>query len=71
MSVNTLETLAHGHGILNAIGRTPLVEVKNMYGESHFRVFVKLEGLNPGGSMKDRPAKGIIEHGLRPVMPSC
>ena len=65
MSVNTLETLTYGHGILNAIGHTPLVELKNMYGDSHFRVFVKLEGHNPGGSMKDRPAKGIIEHGLR------
>ena len=65
MSFNMLETLRHGHGILSAIGHTPLVELNNMYGDSHFRMFVKLEGLNPGGSMKDRPAKGIIEHGLR------
>lgn len=65
MSVNMLETLRRGHGILSAIGHTPLVELKNMYWEKHFRMFVKLEGLNPGGSMKDRPAKSIIEHGLR------
>jgi len=65
MSINMLETLSHGHGILGVIGHTPLVELKNMFGDSDFRMFVKLEGLNPGGSMKDRPAKSIIEHGLR------
>src|SRR5215204_5735331 len=65
MSVNTLETLSYGQGILSAIGDTPLVELKNMYADSDFRMFVKLEGHNPGGSMKDRAAKGIIEQGLR------
>ena len=65
MSVNMLDTMRNRHGILSAIGHTPLIELKHMYGESHFRMFVKLEGLNPGGSMKDRPARSIIEHGLR------
>lgn len=65
MSVNMLDTMRNGHSILSAIGHTPLVELKNIFGESHFRMFVKLEGLNPGGSMKDRPARSIIEHGLR------
>lgn len=65
MSIDMLETLRHGNGILGAIGHTPLVELKNMYGDSHFRMFVKLEGHNPGGSMKDRPAKSIIDHALR------
>jgi cysteine synthase A len=51
-------------GILAAIGHTPLVELKRIFTDSHFRLFAKLEGLNPGGSTKDRPAKRIIEHGI-------
>ena len=54
----------NGHGVLTAIGNTPLVELKNLFGDSHFRLFVKLEGGNPGGSTKDRPAKSIIDHGI-------
>lgn len=52
-------------GILAAVGHTPLVELKRVLGDSHFRLFAKLEGLNPGGSTKDRPAKSIIEHGIK------
>jgi N-(2-amino-2-carboxyethyl)-L-glutamate synthase len=53
-----------GAGILSAIGNTPLVELKKIYSFSHFRLFAKMEGLNPGGSAKDRPAISILEHGL-------
>ena len=52
------------YGVLTAIGNTPLVELKNLFRDSPFRLFVKLEGGNPGGSTKDRPAKSIIEHGI-------
>src|ERR1051325_4600900 len=52
------------YGVLTAIGNTPLVELKNLLRDSPFRLFVKLEGGNPGGSTKDRPAKSIIEHGI-------
>lgn len=65
MSINMLDTMKNRQSILSAIGHTPLVELKNLFEESHFRMFVKLEGLNPGGSMKDRPARKIIEQGLR------
>ena len=51
-------------GILSAIGQTPLVRLTKVMGEMPFRLFAKLESLNPGGSMKDRPAVCILKHGL-------
>jgi cysteine synthase A len=44
--------------VLDAIGNTPLIRLKKM---SSGNVFVKAEFLNPGGSIKDRVAKYIIE----------
>jgi N-(2-amino-2-carboxyethyl)-L-glutamate synthase len=52
-------------GILSTIGNTPLIELVNIFSSLHFRLFAKLEALNPGGSMKDRPAFNIIKEGLR------
>jgi len=46
--------------ILSAIGNTPLVELKNLEHNSKVRIFAKLEGNNPGGSVKDRPALYMI-----------
>jgi 2,3-diaminopropionate biosynthesis protein SbnA len=54
----------NGYGVLTAIGNTPLVELRNIFRDIHFRLFVKIEGGNPGGSTKDRPAKSIIEQGI-------
>jgi cysteine synthase A len=51
-------------GILTAIGDTPLVELQRAIPGARFRLFAKLEGLNPGGSAKDRPARGILRHAL-------
>jgi cystathionine beta-synthase len=52
--------LAPPSGILDLIGRTPLVEVKRLdTGDS--RLFLKLESLNPGGSIKDRIALSMVE----------
>jgi S-sulfo-L-cysteine synthase (O-acetyl-L-serine-dependent) len=48
-------------GLLQAIGNTPLVELANLNGGSSVRIFGKLEGSNPGGSVKDRPAAFMIE----------
>ena len=42
--------------LLSAIGNTPLVELNNLNKNSKVRIFGKLEGCNPGGSIKDRPA---------------
>lgn len=52
-------------GVLSLIGNTPLLELERFYLEAPFRVFAKLEGFNPGGSIKDRPAVAILEDGLR------
>ena len=52
-------------GILGAIGGTPLVPLEKIFGASHFDCFAKLEGLNPGGSSKDRPSVAIIERALQ------
>ena len=48
--------------VLNLIGNTPLVEVENIEKELGLkaRVLVKLEYLNPAGSVKDRVAKGRL-----------
>jgi len=52
-------------GILGAIGGTPLVRLEKIFGSSHFNCFAKLEGLNPGGSAKDRPSVAIVERALQ------
>jgi len=46
------------NSVLDAIGNVPLIQLKKM---SSGNVFVKAEFLNPGGSIKDRVAKHIIE----------
>ncbi|MGA9996002.1 MAG: 2,3-diaminopropionate biosynthesis protein SbnA [Pyrinomonadaceae bacterium] len=50
--------------ILSIIGNTPLVRLNRVFDNLHFNLYAKLESLNPGGSMKDRPALNIIRHGL-------
>lgn len=47
------------------IGNTPLVELQNMNPNPKVKVFVKLEGQNPGGSVKDRAAYGMINGALK------
>ncbi len=49
------------NGALDLIGRTPILKVNNMIGEDCAEVYVKLEKYNPGGSIKDRAALGMIE----------
>jgi cysteine synthase B len=46
--------------LLQAIGNTPLVELVNLNPNPQARIFCKLEGCNPGGSVKDRPALYMI-----------
>ena len=47
--------------IFSAIGNTPLVELKNLAANPAVKIFGKLEGSNPGGSIKDRPAYYMIK----------
>jgi cysteine synthase A len=51
--------------IASCVGNTPVVSLSRLFGDGPVRVDAKLELLNPGGSVKDRPAKFIIEQGLR------
>jgi S-sulfo-L-cysteine synthase (O-acetyl-L-serine-dependent) len=53
--------------VLQLIGNTPLVEITRVRdGVPHgVRIFGKLEGFNPGGSVKDRPALKMIQEGIR------
>ena len=53
------------HTILDHIGNTPLVEIRHLNPNPNVRILAKLEYLNPGGSIKDRPARSMIEAGER------
>ena len=48
-------------GILDLVGNTPLVELKKLNPNSNVTIYGKLEGNNPGGSVKDRAAYGMIK----------
>ncbi len=61
------------------IGNTPLVELKKIYRRDNVRIFLKLEGQNPGGSVKDRAAynmiakaleRGILKPGMKLIEPT-
>jgi cysteine synthase A len=59
-----------GPTVLDAIGNTPLVELRRVVPKGHARILVKLESANPTGTMKDRMAlasvKGAVNRGLLP-----
>ncbi|UCB42932.1 MAG: cysteine synthase family protein [Dehalococcoidales bacterium] len=48
-------------GVLSAIGNTPIVELVHLCSNPAVKVFGKLEGNNPAGSVKDRPAYYMIK----------
>ena len=50
--------------VLGCVGNTPLVALNRLFPEVGIEVIAKFELMNPGGSMKDRPARHIIEAGL-------
>jgi cysteine synthase B len=47
-------------GIIDLVGNTPLAELKNINPNPNVKIYAKLEGNNPGGSVKDRPALNMI-----------
>src|SRR4051812_50041001 len=47
--------------LLDLVGSTPLVELGRLTPKPGVRIFAKLEGQNPTGSIKDRVAKAMIE----------
>jgi cysteine synthase B len=59
--------VARAHSVLDLIGNTPLLEITRLTQSllrPGVRIFAKLEGFNPGGSVKDRAARKMIELGI-------
>ncbi|MEV0704974.1 2,3-diaminopropionate biosynthesis protein SbnA [Saccharopolyspora sp. NPDC050389] len=64
MAVDTLvESVAES--VFECVGNTPAVALNRLFPEPDVEVIAKLELMNPGGSMKDRSARHIIQCGLR------
>ena len=57
--------MVSGNSIIHQIGNTPLIEATNIIQKNDVRLFLKLEGNNPGGSVKDRPAFNMINEALK------
>lgn len=51
-------------GIVDLIGNTPMAELQRINPNPNVRIFAKLEGNNPGGSVKDRAALNMIRSAL-------
>ncbi|MFC4005548.1 2,3-diaminopropionate biosynthesis protein SbnA [Prauserella oleivorans] len=54
-----------GESICDCVGNTPVVALRRLFPDPGVEVVAKLELMNPGGSMKDRSARYIVESGLR------
>lgn len=52
------------YSILDLVGNTPIVEITKLHKNPNVKIFGKLEGHNPGGSVKDRAALGMIKGAL-------
>ncbi|TWW01543.1 cysteine synthase CysM [Chitinophaga pinensis] len=52
------------HSILDLVGNTPMVALKSVSANPDVTIYAKLEGNNPGGSVKDRAAYGMIKGAL-------
>ena len=48
--------------VTECVGETPLIQLQRMCSREDVHVYVKCEQMNPGGSLKDRLALGIIEY---------
>ena len=54
--------------VLEGVGNTPLLMLRNVVPENRARILLKLEALNPTGSMKDRMALAMVEATIVTVM---
>lgn len=50
--------------IIDLVGNTPMVEIRKLNPNPNVTIYAKLEGNNPGGSVKDRPALNMIRSAL-------
>ncbi|HEX3458172.1 MAG TPA: pyridoxal-phosphate dependent enzyme, partial [Candidatus Baltobacteraceae bacterium] len=57
--------LAYFGNALEAIGRTPLVKLNKVVDDAACLVLAKVEYVNPGGSVKDRPAVAMLDEAER------
>jgi cysteine synthase B len=55
--------VARYESIIDLIGDTPLLDVSRLSPSARVQILAKLEGHNPGGSVKDRAAKSMVEEG--------
>jgi cysteine synthase len=53
------------NSVLDLIGNTPMIRVNNLTTNKQVEIYIKLEKMNPGGSVKDRIAKYMIEDAER------
>ena len=60
MTTNSLTQDRHSNS-LQLVGATPLVKLNNIAPKSGANIYAKLECFNPGGSVKDRIAKAMVE----------
>jgi len=60
-SVSTRQASTIADGFLGAIGNTPLIKLQNISAETGCNVYGKAEFMNPGGSVKDRAALGLLQ----------
>ena len=68
--------IMNSHDLRSSIGSTPVIELRKLNPNPAVRLLAKLEGNNPGGSVKDRPALFMIEgaargYRIKLVMPAC
>ena len=59
MSIRTDKNVRHGFA--DAVGNTPLIRLNRLSEETGCEILGKAEFMNPGGSVKDRAARAIVE----------
>lgn len=64
MESSAFGSIKGAYTLIDQIGNTPLVELTRLNPNPDVRIFAKLEGDNPGGSVKDRAAYGMIKGAL-------
>ena len=50
--------------ILDTVGNTPLIKLNKIFGDDRFKLFGKIEAMNPGGSIKDRSGLHMLREAL-------
>jgi cysteine synthase B len=58
---STMKIINQKLSLWAAVGNTPLVELSQLHDNPRVRILAKLEGNNPGGSVKDRPAHFMLQ----------